>query len=274
MPEELRFSLQGTRKTDEGNDFRRAMLFDRIQTQWKSGVSNVVAFSAAGKVFEQLLDEFLKNSTDAEADFLDFSVAVENNIITIQISDDGKKEIPRDKLGRYDWKKALQNKSQKSPENQLGGKNLGLAIAAHFLETQGQGALHLMQNPAKNHGATVILTSSNKNLGDLYIMPENFNYVHRMINDLEGMGTNPEEIDRLRIQHQSHFTGNASCCLRSLASPVKLTVTSEEDETPPSPPPATKSTSRKKLRPPSLFISLPSPSSEPPSSLLLQPPAQ
>lgn len=206
MPEKLRFSLQGTRKTDEGNDFRRAIVAGEIEKAWKSTtskiseISDTIAFSAAGKVFDQLLDEFLKNSTDAEADFLDFSVAVENNIITIQINDDGKKEIPTDKLGRYDWRKALLEKSQKSPKNQLGGRNLGLAIAAHFLETQGQGELHLTKNPNGN-GAAVILKSSNKNLGDLDVMPEGLNYARMMINVLKKEGANPTLIEELENRY-------------------------------------------------------------------------
>lgn len=221
MPEELRFSLQGTRKTDEGNNFRRAIMAGEIEKAWKVIVSDIIAFSAAGKVFEQMLDEFLKNSADAGANFIDFSVAVESNIVIIQINDDGKKEIPTDKLGRHDWKKALQAKSQKSPKNQLGGRNLGLAIAAHFLETQGQGELHLTNHPNGN-GAIVILKSSNQNLGDLDVMPEGLNYARMMIHDLKKEGADPTLIEELENRYPLHRGERVSRSYSPQALPLTL----------------------------------------------------
>ena len=163
--------------------------------------------SAAFKVLDECTQEFVKNSLDAVATQMQFNfLSKENNQIEINIIDNGIKKIPNKKLGQYDWRQALFEDSTKknSEEEQLGGRNLGLAIITHFLEKKGDGYLSLHQNVGGN-GATVALTSSSDDCSEMHVMVDGENYIHQMTYDLlseSAQRFSEEEIELIKAKHQ------------------------------------------------------------------------
>lgn len=140
--------------------------------------------TAAGKVADQMLDEFLKNTIDANGTEITISIEKTEQAVRITLTDNGTIALGSGAQTQYSWREALKNNSQK--KDKLGGAGLGLAISAHFLETQGEGKLSLLPNVDNSKpGARVILESNLKDIGDIDVRPENLNYAHMMVREYE-----------------------------------------------------------------------------------------
>lgn len=154
----------------------------------------VIIESAAGMVFSAQLQEFLKNSIDAGADSAEFLFGrnQEGNV-EIRIKDNGTTKIPTEKLGTYNWRDVLFTESSKknlsTDIKQLGGKQLGIAIGAFFLDTRAHdGSISLLQN-TDTQGATVLITSSPLNCKHLTVQDEMENMMFKMIQYAEKEGS-------------------------------------------------------------------------------------
>ena len=101
------------------------------------------------------LFEFYKNMVVAGASEFTvvFSVSVDGSSLYIQINDNGLSPIQKNQLGSYNLYQAIltaagkiesMRRTQKNLAS-LSGKNMGLAIATHFLRTYGKGDLELYQ---------------------------------------------------------------------------------------------------------------------------------
>lgn len=154
-------------------------------------LEDVYAQSAAGRVFTSQLNEFLKNIIDAGGDRAEFSFEINTQgDVEIRIKDNGTKPLSTEKQGTYDWRETLFSKSEKrdvSRSEVLGGRNLGVAAGAFFLDAKAKnGRLSLLQNTDGN-GVTVVITSSQENCSHLVVQEQGENIrstmIHYAIND-------------------------------------------------------------------------------------------
>lgn len=179
----------------EARDFQLELIYNKIRSQLVP--ANIVTNSAVGQLFDRQLHEFVKNSVDAKATQMTFTLSVTEGSAHITIADNGTTTIPEGKLGKYNWRATVLEKSDKAESGQLGGCNLGLATAANFLETMSEGELQLTQGP--EGGAVITLTSSIKPCDiDRFSFA---NYVLEIIHDLVKAGCEGPKLVALKEKY-------------------------------------------------------------------------
>lgn len=179
------FCIQSFFRASQDKSVARAKLHHSIMNSFNE-IPNSIKLSTAGRVFSDSLDEFLKNAIDSNAKTLSISFDQHDDFSEIKIIDDGdgiKFDETRtpEFFASYDWQMALTLDSQKG-KSALGGKNLGLALAAHLLDVHGKGLLKLEKNENKGSTLTLLSTKEKCVIDDCF--PENVNCVHEMIFDM------------------------------------------------------------------------------------------
>lgn len=137
-------------------------------------------------VFRDSLYEFLKNSVDAKATYVHLAIRFnqDKTQCVFVIKDNGALKIPQEKIGKYDIKQALFTLSNKKAAHSpcLGGHQIGLAMAAHFVEKYGNGWLTL--SPCGKIGAVISIYSSTDASPRQRMQHTGENYAHTIIADI------------------------------------------------------------------------------------------